>query len=126
MKYSLWRSAGADKRKEYYNMEYLDRYEVPEEVKEAVNEYFKKELPGYQIEEITRHSDHPDDHYLYHVIAHADSPAWGSIYACWTSWNQTTKSLNYGHYNLESLDAARNLSNEKYFSAQPLRRSRGR
>ena len=110
-------------------MEYLDRYDVPEEVKEAVNDYFNNKengVFGYKVMEISRHSDHPDDHYLYHVIGHKDSEAWGSVYATWTSWNQSTRSLNNGHYNLKTLEAAINISNEKYFTAQPLKRSRGR
>lgn len=103
-------------------MEYLDRNDVPNHVIENVKNYLKENLPKYTVVEVTRHSNHPDDHNLYHVIAKSQSPIWGDTYACWTSWNDSTQSLNFGHYNLESLEIAQAVSNEYYFNATPAKR----
>jgi len=106
-------------------MEYLDRNDVSNQVIENVKNYLKENLPKYTVVEVTRHSNHPDDHYLYHIIAKTQSPTWGDTYACWTSWNDSTQSLNFGHYNLDSLEIAQAVSNEYYFSACPVK-GRGR
>ena len=103
-------------------MEYLDRYDVLKKVEVNVQEYFKEHLPNYTVEEVSRHSNHPEDHYLYHVIAKNQN----NEYACWTSWNETTQSLNFGHYGLESLEAAQAVSDEYYYNAIPAKKKLGR
>ena len=40
--------------------------------------------------------------YLYRVMAQNKTTG---EYAVWTSWNETTQSLNFGHYNLNLDDA---------------------
>ena len=40
--------------------------------------------------------------YLYRVMAQNKTTG---EYAVWTSWNETTQSLNFGHYNLSLEDA---------------------
>lgn len=40
--------------------------------------------------------------YLYRVMAQHKTTG---EYAVWTSWNETTQSLNFGHYNLNLEDA---------------------
>lgn len=67
---------------------------VPQNVVSSISEWFEEHLPSYTPLEIYRQSNHPDDDYLYMVIAKKD----GNEFACWTSWNQITGSLNFGHY----------------------------
>lgn len=83
---------------------------VPQEVKENVRKYLTENNLG-ELVDVTRHSDHPDDHYLYHVIAKKGE----GNYRCFTSWNETTQSLNFGHYNLVSEEVAREVANEFFY-----------
>lgn len=64
---------------------------------QALNRYLSKHLNDYILSKITRLSSHPDDDYLYIVKALNTKTL---KYAVWTSWNTTTQSLNYGHYDL--------------------------
>ena len=82
---------------------------VPQEVKENVKKYLEKNNLG-ELVDVMRHSDHPDDHYLYHVIAKRKDS-----YSCWTCWNETTQSLNFGHYNLVSEEVAREICDEYFY-----------
>lgn len=89
---------------------------VPQEVKENVKKYLEKHNLG-ELVEVMRASDHPEDDYLYHVIAKKTNESklfhngeWN--YSCWTCWNATTNSLNYGHYQLESEERARKICAE--------------
>ena len=82
---------------------------VPQEVKENVKKYLEKNNLG-ELVDVMRHSDHPDDNYLYHVIAKRNDS-----YSCWTSWNETTQSLNFGHYNLVSEEVAREICDEYFY-----------
>lgn len=65
-----------------------------------VEQYLKKHLPKYTVLEIRRKSVFPEDEYLYMVSALKED---GS-YAVWTAWNESTRSLNHGHYELKSLE----------------------
>lgn len=87
---------------------------VPQEVRDNVSKYLKENNLGELID-VVRHSDHPEDCYLYHVIAKRRNAYWGDTYCCWTSWNETTQSLNYGHYNLISEQEARKISDSFIF-----------
>lgn len=93
---------------------------VPSEVIENIKKYLERENLG-ELVDVMRASEHPDDWYLYHVIARKlnvnkvfHNEEWS--YSCWTAWNETTQSLNYGHYNLSSEIAARRICAE-YFNA---------
>lgn len=89
---------------------------VPSKVVENVKEYLSKNLPAYTLENVLRKSDHPDDDYLYMVIAkHVD----GS-YAVWTSWNETSQCLNFGHYALIDVMAAYEVCVEYYFRTKTI------
>jgi len=59
-----------------------------------VRSYFERELKNYEVilvrQKIT-------EDYLYRVIA--QNKITGK-YAVWTCWNETTQSLNFGHYDL--------------------------
>ena len=72
---------------------------VPSEVVEHVREYLLENLPRYELLKVVRHSDHPDDDYLYMVSAKKKND---DEYAVWTSWNESVRSLNFGHYGLIS------------------------
>lgn len=70
------------------------------EAREHVEFYFKENLPQYTVLEIRRKSSHPDDSHLWVVSAKKED----GTYAIWTSWNESTLSLNHGHYNIKSLE----------------------
>lgn len=82
------------------------------DVKKQVYLYFKENLPRYTVLNIRRQSYHPEDDYLYMVSAKKDD----GTYAAWTSWNQSTKSLNHGHYNLSSEEDCEKVMDGFYFS----------
>ncbi len=82
------------------------------EVLEQVNKYFREHLPKYTVLKVRRKSYHPDDSYLYMVSAKKDD----GTYAVWTCWNESTKSLNHGHYNLTSEEDCKKLMDEFYYS----------
>lgn len=81
-----------------------------DEVMESIKRYFASELNGYEPISVYRKSNHPDDSYLYMVSARNAN----GYYACWTSFNTTTESLNYGHYNLSALTDCDSVL-EEYF-----------
>lgn len=81
-------------------------------VMEDVKTYFKEHLPKYTVLKVRRKSYHPADSYLYMVSAKKDD----GTYAVWTCWNESTKSLNYGHYNLTSEEDCKKLMDEFYYS----------
>jgi len=86
---------------------------VPLEVIIDIEHYLKENNLG-ELVDVMRASDHPNDHFLYHVIARKPNNnklfhngEWN--YSCWTCWNDQFKSLNYGHYNLKSEENARKI-----------------
>ena len=81
------------------------------EVMEDVKAYFNEHLPKYTVLNVRRKSYHPDDSYPYMVSAKKND----DTYAVWTCWNEETKSLNYGHYNLASEEDCRKLMDEFYY-----------
>ena len=80
------------------------------QVRMNVEEYFKKHLPGYTVLEIRKKSVFPEDNYLFMVSAIKED---GS-FAVWTCWNETSQSLNYGHYNLHSIEDCKKIFEEFY------------
>ena len=91
--------------------------EIPKEVLTNVLNYFRKNLPGFSVMEIQRASEHPDDAYLYMIIAKRKENPFPRImgdYSCWTSWNESTQSLNCGHYGLKTLQEAREICQENF------------
>ena len=84
------------------------------DVKQQVLIYFQDNLPRYTVLDIRRQSNHPKEQYLYMVSAKKDD----GTYTVWTCWNQSTKSLNCGHYNLESEEDCEKVMDEYYYSGE--------
>lgn len=99
------------------NRDKLFRLDVPKEVIDSVKEYldtnFKNTAnhPQYELAYIGRSSDHPDDKNLYQVIA----KKWPNTFDCWTCWNQSTKSLNHGHYGFDNYLDAKSVLNDYFY-----------
>ena len=88
---------------------------ITEEVKSSVFQYFENHLPQYDVAAIFHKSNAASDNYLYSVIGKRkeSSKYFDDDYACWSSWNQSTESLNFGHYNL-SLENALNVLEDNF------------
>lgn len=69
---------------------------VSDEVIYNVYNYLANSKPALEVYSIARASNVPDDNYLYSVICRDKTDG---EFVCWTSWNESTKSLNHGHYN---------------------------
>lgn len=83
---------------------------VPDNVIDDVIDFFKNELSGFTPLKVCRHSNHPDDSYLYSVFGQKED---GSI-ACWSTFNESTKSMNYGHYGLSSFEDAMDVIKDNF------------
>lgn len=81
------------------------------EVVMEVEDYFKKNLPQYEVIEVRSKSIYAEDYYLYMVSAFKEND---NTYAVWTTWNQQLCSLNGGHYNLQSLEDCEKIFAEHY------------
>ena len=77
---------------------------------------FQREPSQIHRIKIRKKSYHPDDSHLYMVSAKKDD----GTYAVWTSWNQKLKSLNHGHYDLQSERDCETVMDEFYFSGDSL------
>ncbi|MDY4838395.1 MAG: hypothetical protein SO160_02455 [Lachnospiraceae bacterium] len=86
---------------------------VPDNVIKDVVSYFQNDISGYIPLKVCRHSNHPDDSYIYSVIGRREQE--DCAYACWSSFNESTKSINYGHYNLASEEEAMSIIRENFF-----------
>lgn len=71
--------------------------------------YFKNHLPHYAVLTVSRKNHHPDDGHLYIVSAKNEKD---NTFAVWSCWNEKTRSLNHGHYGINSLKACGNLVKE--------------
>lgn len=85
------------------------------DVKQQVLIYFQDNLPRYTVLDIRRQSNHPKEQYLYMVSAKKDD----GTYTVWTCWNQSTKSLCNGHYDLLSEESCEKVMDESYFRWNP-------
>lgn len=81
------------------------------EVRKHVELYFKKHLPQYTVLEIRRKSSHPDDTHLWMVSAKKSN----GTFAVWTGWNESTLCLNFGHYDLQSIEECEKIFEEFYY-----------
>ena len=87
----------------------LRKYDM-KQVRKNVEEYFKKNLPQYVVLEIKKKSVFPEDSYLFMVSAAKED----GTFAVWTCWNETSQSLNYGHYDLQTLEECEQVFKEFY------------
>lgn len=80
---------------------------VPISVWNNVKEYFKEHLDDrYDLQDVIRYKD-PMDSYLYMVIAkHKNYSAIKAPWVVWTTWNESTQSLNGGHYDIKTYEDA--------------------
>lgn len=85
---------------------------VPMSVWNNVRKYFKESLDDrYDLQDIISYS-HPGDSYLYMVIAkHKNYSAikasiGGGPWVVWTTWNESTQSLNGGNYDIKTYEDA--------------------
>lgn len=75
---------------------------VPDDVIRHLENYFHENLKTYEITDIYRKSNHPDEQNLYSAVGERQD----GYYACWTSWDEDKQSLNNGHYGLNNKEAA--------------------
>ena len=85
---------------------------ISKEVIANINSYFEENLPRYTVVKIRKKSYHSEDSHLYMIAAQKDD----GTFSVWTGWNDKTKSLNHGHYDLKDLEACDAVMNEFYFS----------
>lgn len=90
---------------------------VPMSVWDNVKKYFKERLHDrYDLQDIISYS-HPGDSYM--VIAkHKNYPPLkasigGGPWIVWTTWNESTQSLNGGHYDIKTYEAALSICEER-------------
>ena len=84
--------------------------EYKQKVESNVKDYLEKHNLG-ELVSCRPASNYPADYYLFHVIAKKNDE-----YRCWTCWNETTQSLNCGHYGLASYDEALTISLDHFHS----------
>ena len=77
---------------------------VPEKVRKNVDKYFTEKNGLANYEPIAVGHVNGNDDYLYIVLARQIR---GGEWAVWTCWNESTQSLNYGHYNMTEWAAMR-------------------
>lgn len=86
-------------------MKKLNFLNIEKDVIEQINDYFDKspELSIYTPQLIIRSSNHPEDNYLYKVLAYNNN---SGEYALWNTYNASAGSLNHGIYNIQSMKNA--------------------
>lgn len=92
---------------------------VPMSVWNNVRKYFKEHLDDrYDLQDVIRYKD-PMDSYLYMVIAkEKDYPETNVQLGCrpwvvWTTWNESTQSLDGGHYDIKTYEDALSICEER-------------
>lgn len=86
---------------------------VPDEVVTEIKQYFanpSNSLQSFTPIEAYRASNARADQHLYGVIAKHS----GGTYACWTGFNTSLHSMNFGHYGVSKDDAVKIL-NDNFF-----------
>lgn len=92
---------------------------IPMSVWNNVRKYFKEHLDDrYDLQDVIRYKD-PMDSYLYMVIAkEKDYPETNVQLGCgpwvvWTTWNESTQSLDGGHYDIKTYEDALSICEER-------------
>ena len=85
---------------------------VPMSVWNNVQKYFKEHLNDkYDLQDVIRYKS-PLDSYLYMVIARyknyseLKASIGGGPWVVWTTWNESTQSLDGGHYDIKTYEDA--------------------
>ena len=84
---------------------------VSSDVLYDVYDYFRGDMPDVEVYSVARASNHPDDTNLYSVVGRDKRDG---EFMCWTSWNESTKSLNYGHYGYKDYNACHHIIAEHF------------
>ena len=71
------------------------------EVIDSINSYFRENEMTYEVVKLYKKSNCKNDCSLYVVVAEL---AKKKRYAVWTSWNDSRKCLNHGHYGITSIE----------------------
>ena len=90
---------------------------VDVDVVKNIDSYLKdpeNSLSNYTLLEVWPKSNHPEDAYLFMVGAKNTT---SGEYAVWTSWNESLKSLNNGHYNLQTKEEMDKTFDEYFHNA---------
>ena len=91
---------------------------VPEQVRKNVDKYFAEGHGLANYEPIAVGRTLGNDGYLYVVLGRQIR---GSKWAVWTCWNESTQSLNYGHYDMFEDEAMRLfLNTDSLFDKRPV------
>lgn len=88
---------------------------VPMSVWDNVKKYFKERLHDrYDLQDVISYS-HPSNSYLYMVIAKKKnySSVNNGPWVVWTTWNESTQSLNNGHYDIKTYEDALRICEER-------------
>ena len=83
---------------------FITTLNVPEQVRKNVDKYFAESNGLTNYEPIAVGQVKGEDSYIYVVLARQIR---GGKWAVWTCWNESTKSLNFGHYDLPEWAAMR-------------------
>lgn len=92
---------------------------VPESVRKNVDKYFEEGhgLNNYKPIAVGQYRGRGEADYIYLVLGRQIR---GGKWAVWTCWNETTQSLNYGHYDLTEQQAMKLFMNtESLYSQRP-------
>lgn len=84
---------------EEFKLEMLEAKD--KEVIDRINSYFRENEMNYEVVKLYRKSNRKNDWYLYVVVARFTNT---QRYAVWTSWNDSIKCLNHGHYDITSIE----------------------
>ena len=90
---------------------------VPISVWNNVKKYFKESLDDrYDLQDVIRYKN-PMDSYLYMVIAKHKTAIKASVgggpWVVWTTWNESTQSLNGGNYDIKTYEDALKICEER-------------
>lgn len=91
---------------EEFKLEMLEAKD--KEVVENINSYFRENEMNYEVVKLYRKSNRKNDWYLYVVARFTNTQR----YAVWTSWNDSRKCLNHGHYGITSIEHCMEVVNE--------------
>lgn len=85
---------------------------VPESVRNNVKKYFDDELKYYEVVAVGQTLGKA---YTYIVLAKKSN---SDYFTVWTCWNESTQSLNHGHYDLTEVQAMKLFMNPNNWNSQ--------